>query len=217
MYFQDRVQAAQQLIPPLLKYRYENTIVVALGDSSVGLGETIAENLHCLMTLFVALDIEIPGEGVAYGTVTEDGAFSINGELSQSELGEYYGEFRSYIEEQKRSQASRVNQLLGDGGLLDPDLLRDHVVILVSDGLKSGSMLDAAVAYLKPIRIQKLVIATPIASVTAVDRMHILGDELHILNVTDNFMDVDHYYNDNPHLSHEEIIAKINAIILNWH
>ncbi len=217
MYFQDRVQAAQQLIPPLLKYRYENTIVVALGDSSVGLGESIAENLHCLMTLFVALDIEIPGEGVSYGTVTEDGAFSINGELSQSELGEYYSEFRSYIEEQKRSQASRVNQLLGDGGLLDPDLLRDHVVILVSDGLKSGSMLDAAVAYLKPIRIQKLVIATPIASVTAVDRMHILGDELHILNVTDNFMDVDHYYNDNPHLSHEEIIAKINAIILNWH
>ena len=216
MYFQDRAQAAQQLIPPLLKYRYENAVVVALSDSSVAVAEPIAASLHCAMTLFLALEVEVPGESVSYGSVTEGGAFSMNSELSQSEAGEYYAEFRGYIEEQKRSQASNVNRLLGDGGLLAPELLRDHVVIVVADGLKSGAILDAMAAYLKTIRTERLVIATPVASVPAVDRMHILGDELHVLNVTDNFMDVDHYYEVNDCPPHEDIIVKINQIILNW-
>lgn len=217
MYYQDRVQAAQQLIPPLLKYRYENCIVVALSDGSVAVAEQVAASLHCIMTLFLALDIEVPGESVSYGSITEGGAFSMNSELSVSESSEYYAEFRGYIEEQKRTKASEVNRLLGDGGLLAPDLLRDHTVILVADGLKDGAVLEAMAAYLKTIRIDKLVIATPIASVPAVDRMHILGDELHVLNVADNFMDVDHYYTVNEHPDHDAIIKKINQVILNWH
>lgn len=216
MYYQNRAQAASQLIPPLLKYRYENSVVVALSDSSVEVAEQVAASLHCIMTLFLALEVDIPGESLAYGSITEGGAFSMNSDLSQSEAGEYYAEFRGYIEEQKRAQTSRVNRLLGDGGLLAPELLRDHVVILVADGLKSGAVLDAAAAFLKPIRVEKLVIATPIASVDAVDRMHILGDELHVLNVADNFMDVDHYYTENSHPSHEEIVKKINEMILKW-
>jgi len=216
MYYQNRDQAAQQLLPPLLKYRYENTVVVALSENSVAVAAPIAEALHCIMTLFLAIDIEVPGESIAYGSVMEGGVFSMNSELSQSEIGEYYAEFRGYIEEQKREQSSRVNRLLGDGGLLSPDLLRDHTVILVADGLKSGSILDAVAAYLKSIRVERLIIATPIASVPAVDRMHILGDELHVLSVADNFMDIDHYYNENDHLSHDEVVKKINQVVLNW-
>lgn len=216
MYYQDRVQAASQLLPPLLKYRYENTVVVALSDSSVALAEQIAASLHCVMTLFLALDIEVPGESVSFGSVTEGGTFSMNSELSMSEADEYYAEFRGYIEEQKREQTSRVNRLLGDGGLLSPDLLRDHVVILVADALGSGSILDALAAYIKTIRIERLVIAVPVASVPAVDRMHILGDELHVANVVENFMGTEHYYTDNPPVSHEEIVRKINDVILNW-
>jgi putative phosphoribosyl transferase len=216
LYYQSRAVAGQQLIPPLLKYRYENSVVVALSDSSVPVAEQVAASLHCILTLFLALDIEIPGESVSFGAVTEGGSFSINSELGASEVDEYYGEFRGYIEEQKREQTSRVNRLLGDGGLLDADLLRDHVVILVADGLKSGSILEAVRAYLKPIRIEKLIIATPLASVAAVDTAHIIGDELHIINVIDNFMDVNHYYTENVIPAHEDIIAKLNQMILSW-
>lgn len=215
-YYQNRIQAGQQLMVPLLKYRYENSIVVALSDSSVPVAEQVAASLHCIMTLFVALDIEVPGESVSFGSVTEGGTFSMNSDLSEDESSEYYGEFRGYIEEQKRVQTSAVNRLLGDGGILDEDLLRDHVVILVADGMKSPSILDAVAAFLKPIRIERLVIATPIASVPAVDHAHIIGDELHILNVTDNFMDTNHYYTENEAPDHEEIIRRINEMILNW-
>lgn len=216
MYFHDRAQAAQQLIPPLLRYRFENSVVVALSENSVPLAEQISASLHCILTLFLALDIEVPGESVTYGSVSEGGSFNTNSELSRSELDDYYSEFRGYIEEQKRTQSSQVNRLLGDGGVMAPEMLRDHVVIMVADGMKSGAILDAVSEYLKPIRIQRLIIATPIASVSAVDKMHILADELHVLNVTDNMISVDHYYDENKHLTHDEIMEKLHKIILNW-
>jgi len=62
-----------------------------------------------------------------------------------------------------------------------------------------------------------LVIATPIATVQVVDKLHVIADELHILDVKANFMGVDHYYNQNDVPSREDTIAKINQIILNWH
>jgi predicted phosphoribosyltransferase len=99
---------------------------------------------------------------------------------------------------------------------MDKDLLRDHVVILVADGLDDSASIDVALDFLKPVRTQKLVVATPIATVAAVDKLHVVADELHILDVKDNFMGIDHYYEDNTVPSHEETIEKINEIILNW-
>jgi hypothetical protein len=43
-----------------------------------------------------------------------------------------------------------------------------------------------------------------------------LADELHILDVKENFMGTNHYYEQNDIPSHEETIAKINQIVLNW-
>ena len=69
---------------------------------------------------------------------------------------------------------------------------------------------------MKPINIQKLIVATPTATVPSVDRLHVTVDEMYILDVKDNFMGVDHYYEDNTVPSHEDTVKKINDIILNW-
>ena len=132
------------------------------------------------------------------------------------EVDEYTSEYHGYLEEQKREAFQRINRLLGDGGLIDNDMLRDHTILLVSDGLDSATALDAAIEFLKPIRIARLVVVAPIASIEAVNALHVLADELHILDVRENFLDVNHYYTDNTVLSHEETVAKINQIILNW-
>jgi hypothetical protein len=52
--------------------------------------------------------------------------------------------------------------------------------------------------------------------VSAVDKLHIVADELHVLDVKENFMGIDHYYEQNDIPSHEDTIAKINQIVLNW-
>lgn len=217
MYFESREQAGQVLAQQLYeKYRYENCAVVALNDGGVVVGEPIAAMLHSILTMVIIEDIQIPGEGMSFGGVSQSGSFTYNGSLSSGEIDEYTTEFHGYLEEQKREAFQKINRLVGDGGVIDQDMLRDRVVILVSDGVDNGASLDVAADFLKPIRISKLVAATPVASVPAVDKLHMLADELHILDVKDNFLGTDHYYNQNNVPSHEATIEKINQIVLNW-
>jgi predicted phosphoribosyltransferase len=217
MYFENRQQAGQMLATELLeKYRYEDCAVVALSDGAVIVGEQIAKALHCVITMLLIEEIDVPGEGVSFGGVSQSGGFTYNGMLSAGELEDYNSEYHGYLEEQKRQSFQRLNRLLGDGGIISNEMLRDRVIILVADGLDTGASLDVAVDFLKPIRIKRLVVATPISTVQAVDKLHILADELHVLDVKSNFMGIDHYYNHNDIPSHEDTIAKINQIVLNW-
>jgi len=217
MYFENRKQAGQILAAELVeKYRYEDCTVVALSDGAVVVGEQIAEALHCLLTMLLVQDIQVPGEGVSFGSVTQNGGFTFNNMFSVGEVEEYTSEYHGYLEEQKREAFQNINRLLGDGGLIDEGMLRNRVVILVADGFDTGSSLDASIDFLKPIQIKRLVVATPVSTDQAVDKLHIAADEIHILDVKDNFLGVNHYYNDNSIPSHEETIAKINKIVLNW-
>lgn len=200
----------------LIQYRYENTIVVALSHGAVVVGAPIAARLHSALGLFLTEGIDIPGESVNVGTVSQGGGFSYNQNLSEGEVDDYYSEFHSYIDDQKREKTARINRLLADGGALNIEVLREHVVILVSDGLQSGDILDAAADFLKPVKTKRLVIAAPVASVGAVDRMHILADELHVLSVTDNYIETAHYYDIDDVPTHEQAIQTINNIVLNW-
>lgn len=217
MYFHSRSEAGEQLARELInKYRYENVAVVALGDGGVAVGEPIAERLHSVLTMLISEAVEIPGENQTFGAVSQSGDFTYNSNLSSSEVSEYNTEFHGYFEEQKRKAFHRINKLIGDGGVIDYALLQDRVVILVSDGLNDVSILNVAQDFLKPVRLQRLVIATPIASVEVVDKVHTLADELHILDVKVNYLDTNHYYEQNDLPSHEDTIKKINQIILNW-
>lgn len=218
MYFESRAEAGAQLAARLLdRYRYENCAVVALSDGAVLVGEQIAAALHCVLTMLLIEDIEVPGESTSFGGVSENGGFTYNGMFSVGEIEEYTSEFHGYLDEKKREAFQEINRLLGDGGLIDKSLLLDRTVILVADGLDNGSSIDVAMDFLKPIRTQRIVVATPIASVPAVDKLHITADEIHILDVKENYMGTNHYYNDNTIPSHEDTIAKINQIVLNWH
>lgn len=217
MYFESRAQAGALLAQELLKsYRYENCAVVALSDGGVLVGEEIASALHSILTLLLIEEIEVPGESMNFGGVSESGGFTYNGTFSAGEVDEYTSEFHGYLDEQKREAFQKINRLLGDGGLIDHEMLRDHTVILVADGIDNGAAIDVAMDFLKPIRIARLVVATPLATIPAVDKLHLAADELHILDVKENFMGINHYYEDNEIPSHEETVAKINQIVLNW-
>lgn len=217
MYFESRSAAGQLLAVQLVeKYRYENCAVVALSEGGVLVGEQIAAELHCILTMLVSEGIEVPGESLTMGAVSQAGNFTYNSEFSTGEIEEYASEFHGYLEDQKRQAFSRINRLLGDGGMISQDMLRERVVILVNDGFVDGAILAVALDYLKPVHILKLVVASPIATVPAIDQLHVAADELHVLDVKENFMGINHYFTDNTIPSREETIAKINQIVLNW-
>jgi predicted phosphoribosyltransferase len=217
MYFKDRAQAAellsQQIVP---KYRYENCAVVALSDGAVIIASHLAAQLHCVLMMLLTEPITLPGEHEPVGTIDQSGIFTYNGMFSTGQLEEFAAEFRNYIEQQKTEKMHAMNRLLGSGGLIQPEMLRYHNVILVSDGLSNGLSLDAAVAYLKPYKLERLIVASPIASVPAVDRMHLLSDEIYCLDVIENYMGTEHYYEDNTLPAHEHIVDTIKDIVLKW-
>jgi putative phosphoribosyl transferase len=216
MYFQSRAEAGYRLALELMPYRYEDCVVLCLSDGAVLVGQQIAASLHAVLTMMLVEEIDVPGEGTLFGSVNQSGRFTYNGMFSVGEVEEYFSEFHGYLEDQKRTVTSRINRLLSSGGIVNEQMLHGHNVIVVADGLPSGASLDAVADYMKPIRIKKLVVVAPVASVDAVDRMHIFGDELHVIGVTENFMGVNHYYEDNEIPSHEEIINIINSAILTW-
>ena len=217
MYFESRADAGARLAALLEeRYRYENCAVVALSDGAVLVGESIAAALHCVLTMLLIEDIEVPGESLSFGGVSEAGGFTYNGMFSAGEIEEYTSEFHGYLDEKKREAFQRLNRLLGDGGLIDRSMLLDRTVILVADGLDNGASIDVALDFMKPIRTERIVVATPVASIPAVDKLHMAADEIHILDVKENFMGVNHYYTDNTIPTHEDTVAKINQIVLNW-
>ncbi|MDO4773944.1 MAG: phosphoribosyltransferase family protein [Candidatus Saccharibacteria bacterium] len=218
MYFESRSHAGATLAEQLLaQYRYENCAVLALSDGAVLVGEQIAWRLHCVLMLLLSESIEVPGEGVSFGAVAQGGQFTYNSQFTEGQIDGYTSEFYGYLEEQKREANQRLNRLLGDGGIVDKDMLRDRTVILVSDGFSDDlSSLDVALNFLKSIRTERIVVAAPTASVAAIDRLHVIVDEMHILDVKENFMGVNHYFEDNTLPSREDTITKINQIVLNW-
>lgn len=217
MYFYDRSEAGRILADRLLeKYRYEDCAVIALSEGAVLVGEAIATSLHCVMTMMLVEKIEVPGESVSLGGLSQTGQFTYNGMLSAGQLEGFRMEYFGYFEEKKREAMSRLNRLLGDGGLLNREILKGRNIILVSDGFDDAASVDVALDFLKPVRIQKIIVATPTASVQAVDYLHVRADELHILDVKANFMGVNHYYDHNQIPSREDTVEKLNRVVLNW-
>jgi putative phosphoribosyl transferase len=216
MYFKSRAEAGVMLASQLMAYRYENTVVVALSDGAVQVAMQIASELHATLTLMLMEPIEVPGEGELFGNLDQDGKFVYNGMFSTGQIEEYYVEFHGYLEDKKREKMGIINKLLGSGGIVDEAILREHNVVLVADGLPNGSSLETAMEYLKPLHVLRVVVATPIASVAAVDRAHLLADELHILGVTDNYLDTNHYYDMNDVPDREITLQALNDYVLRW-
>lgn len=204
---------ASQLVP---KYRYENCAVVALNNGGVMVGAQIAAQLHCVLNMLLTEEIKLPQEPDAIAAIAQDGSFSYNEKYAPSEIDEIVMEYHSLIDQEKFSRLEHMNQLLGDNGLIRKDLLKGHNVILVADGFANGFMLDVAVAFLKPIAIEKIIVATPLASVDAVDRMHVLADELYCLSVVGEYISTDHYYDRQDVPDQDTVVKTLNNIILSW-
>ena len=217
MYFASRLQAGRELAKKLSeKYRYENCAVIALDDGGVTIGAQIAMELHCVLTMLVSSEITLPRENEPIAGITAGGTMSFNHKYSQGEIDEFVSEYRGFIEQEKLARMHDMNQLLGSGGTINRELLRGHNVIIVSDGLKTSFPIDLITEFLKPISTEKLIFAVPFASVPAVDKMHVLADDLYCLNVVPDYSDTDRYYDNHDVPDHEKAIKIIQDIILKW-
>jgi len=203
------------LVAKLRKFDNQQCAVIALNSGAVVVAAQIAITLHANLMVLMSEDIVLPGEHDPLAAMTTS-TFTYNQSLSSGQVDEYVNEYHGLIDEQRVAKFRKLNSLLSNGGEIDPKFLRHHVVILVSDALQTGISLQVAADFLKPIKLKRLVIATPLASIKAVDRMHLLADEIYCLSVGENLMESDHYYEDNTVPDWAGVQKIIRNISMTW-
>lgn len=204
------------LAAKLTPYSNANTVVIALTPGAVIVGAQIAMEIHATLMMLLTENITLPGESDPLAAISSENTFTYNNKFSTGEIEEMHDEFLGFIESQRLEHLHHLHALLGHGGEIHRELLRHKVVILVSDGLSSGFSLDVAADYLKAIHIKKLIVVTPIASVGAVDKMHLIGDELICLSVIENYIETNHYYDDNTIPDTEGLVKILMTTPVNW-
>jgi len=175
--YSDRTDAGKRLGQKLRKLGLENPIVLAIPAGGVPVGKEVARLLKAPIDLFIARKIRFPWTTEAgFGAVAADGTVYL-GPYAQSLPPEV-------VQRQTRQAQEEVEQrkrtLLQ--GRKEPDLL-GRVVILVDDGLAAGSTMLVAVQAVRKKQPQRIVVAVPTTSGSAVDLIRPHVDELIALYV----------------------------------
>lgn len=216
MYFKDRIDAGTKLVPKLLKYKSENCAVVALSPGAVLVGSQISQNLHANLMLLLSEKINIPNENEPLAAVTTDNSLTYNDWYSLGEIEEFNLEYFSYIEQERMNKLHNLHLLLGRNGEIKKDRLRHHYIILVADGLNNGFSINIAANFIVDIAYKELIIVTPFASGDAYDKMRLIGDDAVCLNLVDNYLGVNHYYDKNNIPDVNELLALSDNIAMLW-
>lgn len=216
MYYRNRAEAGRLLADRLIKHKNTNTTVIALSTGGVIVGAQIAMRLHSTMSMLLTENIILPGELDPLAVIASDNTFTYNDMFSAGELEMMRADYLHVIEGQRLTKLRKLHALLGYDGEINRDLLQRRTVILVSDGLNNGLSLDMARDYLKPVKTERIVVAVPVASVDAVDKMHLVGDEIECLSVKPNYLGTDHYYDDNTVPPVKDLLKVITTTPVHW-
>ncbi len=199
MYFKNRDEAGQQVAEILFHpYGRSQSVILALGAGGLLVAKPIAQRLQIPIYMVATKEVDLPGNfHERVGTVDQAGDFIYSSKLTQGEVDEIVGEYRNHIDAEKLEAMHKINEMLGSQGFVDKNNLNHKNILLVSDGLKTAVELDAIMAFLKPVDAMRIVGIAPVASIDAIDKLHILTDEIRVLSPKENYLETDHYYEEN--------------------
>lgn len=195
MQFKDRTQAASLLSKKLKKFKADpEGIVLAIPRGGVELGAVLADELKLPLDVVVSKKIGAPGNPeFAVGSVNMRGEVTLNTEDMGTTPAPDYLE----TEVAKVKQAIQEKLKLLRGTKPFPQLKGKHVII-VDDGIATGSTMKGALDYVRAQRPDILVMAVPVAPVGAREQLDPLCDEIIILSEEPELGSVGAFYDDFP-------------------
>jgi len=202
--FDDRVDAGKQLADKLLHYKEDpNAIVIGLPRGGVVLSAEVAKMLHLPMDVVCPRKLGAPmNPEFAIGAITETGEGIFNEEaINYLQVSDHYLE--KIIEEEKE-QARRRLKLYRQGML--PRNLKDKVIIIVDDGLATGSTMKAAITSVKAEGAQKIVAAVPVSPIDTYEEIRLMVDEIVCLSLPPLFQAVGQFYNHFGQTSDDDVV-----------
>jgi putative phosphoribosyl transferase len=208
--FGDRTQAGRQLAAALAQLPLSDPVVLALPRGGVPVAAEVALALHAPLDLLIVRKIGAPGKPeLAVGAIAEgtDAAVVDRETLAATGASQAYVDRQARVE---RQEIARRRALYLQGR--PPLAVEGRTVIVVDDGLATGSTARAAVRALRARKPARVVLAVPVAPPEAVAELQAEVDELVCLSTPEFFGAVGVHYADFRQVGDEEVIAALARV-----
>jgi putative phosphoribosyl transferase len=203
--YRNRSEAGKYLASQLAKYSDRDDIMVlALPRGGVPVAFEVAKALHAPLDIFLVRKLGVPGhEELAMGAISMGGVRVLN-----QDVVDYLGIPGDIIDavaaDELRELERREHAYRGDRP--EPDV-RGKTVILVDDGLATGSTMRAAAAALRKQNPARIVVAVPVSASETCDEYRMGVDEIICARTPEPFLGVGRWYRDFSQTSDDEVRA----------
>lgn len=206
--FRNRSDAGRALAQALLHHGDGDTLVLALPRGGVPVAFEVAQGLAAPLDVFLVRKLGVPGhEELAMGAIASDGV-----QILDQPLITRLGVSRRQVEDtctRERRELQRREQVYRSGR--PPLAVAGRTVILIDDGLATGSTMKAAVAGLRKLCPGRIVVAVPVAAPEAYTELGALVDEIVCLATPSPFHGVGLWYADFRQTDDAEVHALLAA------
>jgi putative phosphoribosyl transferase len=204
LFFVDRVDAGKRLASALKNFSAEKGIVLAIPRGGVVVGYVIANTLNLPLDVIIPRKIGAPDNPeLAIGAVAEDGTAILDQNLIK-----YLGVSREYVVEETERQKQEIRRRLKlyRQDTSYPDL-KGLDVIVVDDGIATGSTMKAALASVKNRGAASITVAVPVGPPSTIEELEKMADRVVCIYTPEFFQAIGEFYRDFNQTSDEEVIG----------
>lgn len=201
--YEDRRRAGLALAEQLQHFKgREDVVVLGLPRGGVPVAHEVARALQAPLDVFVVRKLGVPSHReLAMGAIASGGVRVINDEVVTAyQLPESVIEAVARVE---GAELERRERTYRDGR--PPTPLGGRIVVLVDDGLATGSTMKAAVEAVRAHHPARIVVAVPVGSPDTCREFAELADEIVCARTPESFSAVGQWYRDFSQTSDEEV------------
>ena len=202
--FNDRTEAGQFIATQLSEYANDPKIVVlALPRGGVPVGYEVARALHAPLDVFVVRKLGVPGyDELAMGAIATGGIRVLN--HSVVDYLDISDEVINVVAKREQRELERRERLYR--GTQTPIDVRGRTIIIVDDGMATGSTMRAAVRALRQQKPKKIIVAVPVGARETCDSFAAEVDAICVCAITpEPFGGVGLWYRNFEQTSDEEV------------
>lgn len=208
MHFRDRSEAGRMLAGRLGHLAGAEPVVVALPRGGVPVAAEIAAELKAPLDVIVVRKVGVPYRPeLAAGAVGEDGVTVRNMPVLH-EAGLSWEDLHDTVERERAEVRRRAEALRVDRPAAD---LADRTVIIVDDGVATGSTVVAAIRVVRKLGARHTVLAIPVAPADVAEKLTGLADEVVCLHAPVPFQAVGQWFRNFRQLSDDEVRAFLRS------